>query len=1165
MISALFFKKWTAWTAVSISLFVMISCQGPDEKVSPRPMEVLFLGHGSVHHNSRAYEPMLQAQLAPEGFNFTYTEDLDDLKTDNLSKYDALILFANHDEISQPQADGLLTFVKDGGGFVPIHCASFCFRNNSEVVKLIGGQFESHDTATFTAKIIALDHPALEGFEEFTSWDETYKHAKLTKDIEVLMERVDGEEKEPYTWVKQYGRGRVFYTALGHDERTWSKPEFIALIEGGLRWAIGDVKSKALDSLDLPELEYTSAKIPNYEKRDPPPMLQKPLSAESSQKRIQVPPGFTLKLFAKEPDILNPISMAWDERGRLWILETRDYPNEIKSEDGVGSDRIKILEDTDGDGSADKFTVFADGLSVPTSMVFSNGGVIVSQAPHFLFLKDTDGDDVADERRILFSGWGTFDTHAGPSNLQYGMDNQIWGVVGYSSFEGRVGEQDHSFRQGAYRFIPDGSSLEFMGSTSNNTWGLGFTEDFDVLISTANNTHSAFLGIPERYFEDVEGLKIKSVKKIDGHYGFHPNTENFRQVDVFGGFTAAAGHHLYTARTYPEYYWNRVALVCEPTGHLLHQAIVEPSGAGYVERDGWNLLASSDEWVSPVHAQVGPDGAVWIADWYNFIIQHNPTPTGFENGKGNAHINPLRDKQHGRIYRLAYGEEADVEYPDLQSLDMAVATLENDNLLWRMHAQRLIVEAKYVDCQSRLLEMLENQRTDKLGLAPGALHALWTLEGLGLVSEDHLEVAQAVGQALQHNSASVRKNAIRVLGASGLKNALVSGKDMVHDEDPGVRLAAILYLIEHGKTEEVGETLYALSNEESVLSDEWLARAVYVGTVHHRESFSKAMYRHAPHKISDGYKENKELVDWSGDEVDTEAWSVLSVPGRWSDTKVSELQDFDGVVWVRKEFELPSDMARRSGVLKLGPIDDSDVTYLNGKQIGSSTNKSNEERTYRIPSNLLRSGKNQLSIRITDDRGRGGIHDKEAQLLLTAGTGEIELSGDWKFKIEEQFFPERAIFEDGLGIVDLFLKYHGPYASALSKTLPAVSAYDQIVTIKTIPDQMKYDVPEFTVQAGQRVRIQLENNDGMQHNMLIGSPGSLEVIGKAADAMAQVADAADKGYIPVVPDVLASVGLVDPGSTAEMIWDVPDEVGEYVYVCTFPGHWRTMNGIIHVI
>ena len=146
-------------------------------------------------------------------------------------------------------------------------------------------------------------------------------------------------------------------------------------------------RQRLLAKLDLPTLEYSEAKIPNYEERDPAPKLQTPLSPEASQKRIQIPPGFNLQLFASEPDIINPISMAWDHRGRLWVIETQDYPNEINVLDGVGNDRIKILEDTNGDGRADKFTVFADKLSVPTSLVFSQGGIIVSQAPHFLFFK----------------------------------------------------------------------------------------------------------------------------------------------------------------------------------------------------------------------------------------------------------------------------------------------------------------------------------------------------------------------------------------------------------------------------------------------------------------------------------------------------------------------------------------------------------------------------------------------------------------------------------------------------------------------------------------------------------------------------------------------------------------------------------------------------------
>src|SRR5690606_6409250 len=303
-------------------------------------------------------------------------------------------------------------------------------------------------------------------------------------------------------------------------------------------------------------------RIPNYERRNPPPKYQEPLSPEESMKHIQVPPGFELQLFASEPDIVKPIAMAWDERGRLWIAETVDYPNNI-TPGQPGNDRITILEDTVGDGRADKFTVFADSLNIPTSLIFANGGVIVTQAPDILFLKDTDGDDRADVREVLVSGFGTRDTHAGPSNLRYGFDNRIWGAVGYSAFE----QGDVAFSQSIWSMKPDGSDMRHEASFSNNTWGLGFSETNEIFGSTANNTHAVYVGIPHRYNKGVQGLPNRAGSmKIDGHYAMAPLTPNVRQVDVFGGFTAASGFNLYTARTYPQEYWNRIALVGEPTG-----------------------------------------------------------------------------------------------------------------------------------------------------------------------------------------------------------------------------------------------------------------------------------------------------------------------------------------------------------------------------------------------------------------------------------------------------------------------------------------------------------------------------------------------------------------------------------------------------------------------
>ena len=163
------------------------------------------------------------------------------------------------------------------------------------------------------------------------------------------MERKDGDHIEPWTWTNEYKDGRMFYTAYGHDERTWSNPGFHDLMKRGILWAVGDKAAGKADKLSFPQPKYTEAKIPNYEKRDPPLKLQQGLSPEESMQLTQVPIGFELELFAAEPDIINPIAMAWDERGRLWVIETVDYPNTVRSDDGVGDDRVKICEDTNGD------------------------------------------------------------------------------------------------------------------------------------------------------------------------------------------------------------------------------------------------------------------------------------------------------------------------------------------------------------------------------------------------------------------------------------------------------------------------------------------------------------------------------------------------------------------------------------------------------------------------------------------------------------------------------------------------------------------------------------------------------------------------------------------------------------------------------------------------
>ncbi len=846
-----------------------------------KPLKVLFLGDRG-HHRPRAMYQVLQPVLAEREIALDYTRDMGDINADNLKNYNALLVFANIDAIDPEPAKAILDYVAGGGGFVPLHCASFCFRNSDELVKLIGGQFLRHGTGTFSTTISKPDHPVMQGFGGFESWDETYVHHKHNEENrDVLSHRVDGDEREPWTWVRTHEKGRVFYTAWGHDERTWENPGFQNLVERGIRWAAGDDPSVVPDfgentqdgntPFPVPEMtkqrkdvepfEYIDVgpKIPNYRpgaawgtQDEPRTMMQKPLSPEESLKHIVTPVGFHVELFASEPDLGGkPICMAWDERGRLWLAETYDYPNEMQR-DGAGRDRIRICEDTDGDGRADKFTVFAEELSIPTTLTFARGGLIVQNARETLFLKDTDGDDVADERQVLFTGWAMGDTHGGVSNFRYGLDNWIWAMQGYNNSAPVVnGERQPVFRQGFFRFKPDGSELEFLRSTDNNTWGLGLSEAGIVFGSTANRNPSVYMPIPNRYYEGVRGWRPSLVlRMISDTYRFDPITENVRQVDQHGGYTAGAGHALYTAREYPQEYWNRVAFVNGPTGHLVGAFVIDSEGADYHTTSPFNLFASDDEWTAPIAAEVGPDGNVWVLDWYNYIVQHNPTPRGFETGRGNAYETDLRDKKHGRIYRVVYhGEDETWEPTPASPISLAnatpeklVETLAHDTMLWRLHAQRLLVERGETDVVPQLIALVADQSTDATGLNAGAVHALQTLHGLGVFAEDRSrDSAHAATVALAHPSYAVRRTALQVIPRNATSANAIVTSGLLMDDHPQVRLAAFLTLAEMPCGEKLVPAIVRAAADPINREDRWIPDAVTALGAHLAPSFLQSI------------------------------------------------------------------------------------------------------------------------------------------------------------------------------------------------------------------------------------------------------------------------------------------------------------------------------------
>ncbi|MXV16787.1 PVC-type heme-binding CxxCH protein [Hufsiella ginkgonis] len=1207
------------------------------EADGPRRAEILFLGNLSKHHDSGKYAPSLAIDLFARNINITYTTDTADLNPATLGKYDGMIIYANYDKINPLQEKALKDFVEGGKGLIPLHCASACFTNSDWYIQAVGGKFKSHGTGVFKTTTVLASHPVMNGVNEFASWDESYVHERVNPDKTVLQERTNSDgTREPWTWVRTQGKGRVFYTAGGHNDSTWTQPDFVKLIGNGVLWAIGDKVAAEVAAFHPPVLKYNDTTIvPNYPRPVPytslnatparAPRYQYALSAEESMKTMQVPSGFEVKLFASEPDITNPIAMQWDEHGRLWIVESVDYPNTFVETDGASNDRIKICEDTDGDGKADKFTVFADKLNIPTSLVFANGGIIVSMAPGFLFLKDTNGDDKADIRQTIGSGWGKGDTHAGPSNLQYGFDNKIWGVLGYSGYSGKIDGPNNGVRpaQALYRLNPDGTQLEFLAQSTNNTWGLGFTEDNHVFVSTANGDHSDYFSMPARYMQYTlppatvtaaaptgpgnrqgrsAAATLQPLQIIQGHLDMHTLTPNLRQVDVWGGFTAAAGHHFYTARNYPKEYWNRVALINEPTGRLLHRGIIERKGAGFTEKDGWNLLASNDEWVGPVQAEVGPDGNVWVADWYNYIIQHNPTPgpnvsqgKQFKTGQGNAYETPMRDIQYGRIYRIVYKNgksftPVKLSKNDLQGL---INALKSDNMFWRMTAQRLLVEAKNPAAPAELYKIINNRSVDEIGLNGAAVNALWTLSGLKAFTAP--AAVQVATQALSHPAAGVRRAAAEVLPKTQATAAAILRAGLLTDKDLNVRMHAMVVLAGLPASAATGEALYKASADPQNAGDEWIAKALLAAAANNRAGFIAAL----PMEL--------QMTDLSSLQALTlpqrvlkaltsETYSYMILPADAPASRVITPFPID----VRsKELTIRTTVGprgfggRNGGQQQQQPTASGPVRgfiigqggALNGFGLYLQDGKVNfvvkqNGKTYRAVTTDPLPDRFALQARLATDGTMSVLVDQQPAASAKAPSGFVSaLPGLVRFGADKPVaaadkmgtYPGSFDFTGTAQDLSINLTSklthagHTMKPSAPARVVPAAPKGKTLVLeINTVPEAMKFDTKLFMVKAGQKVIINFNNNDSQLHNLVIGKPGSLNKIGMAANALAADPKGLEKGYVPDIAEVIESTPLLKGDANFTLEFTAPARPGDYPFMCTFPGHWMMMNGIMRV-
>jgi putative membrane-bound dehydrogenase-like protein len=528
-----------------------------------------------------------------------------------------------------------------------------------------------------------------------------------------------------------------------------------------------------------------------------------PLAPRDELRTFHLPPGFRIELVASEPNVVDPVAIAFDEDGRMFVAEMPGYPNAGVGTGDIRSGKIKLLEDRDGDGFYEHFTTFAEGLRFPTSIQLWNGGVLVSVAPEILFFEDTDGDGIADRKRTLYTGFGLENIQQLINSLQWGLDNWVYGCAGSNGGTVRSVEKPDmppvALNNRGVRFHPtQPGSLE--PTSGGGQFGLA-SDAWQNWFTATNSQHLRQIVLPDHYLRRNPNLAVPAVTiDIPDHAAAckvfrispfeawrvertrrrkqGPDSQRFPSTELVpGGFiTSACSPVVYTADLFPEEYRNNV-FVCDPANNLVHRDILIPHGATFVAQRAETdreFLASIDTWFRPVNLTIGPDGALYVVDFYREVIE-TPLSLPDDIKKG---LN-LESRRRGRIWRIVPDKAKPGPRPALRKArsEELVQQLANPNSWWRLTAQRLLVERQDRSVVPALEKLARESKS-----AYGRAHGLWTLDGLGALPDEL--VIHALGDPLPE----VREQALRLAEKPLIKSYEVRKAATDLDEDPSPRV-----------------------------------------------------------------------------------------------------------------------------------------------------------------------------------------------------------------------------------------------------------------------------------------------------------------------------------------------------------------------------------------
>ena len=768
-------------------------------RADKRPRVVFIIGENE-YHTWETLPAFARNELAWRGFDCSFvtagTDPKDNVFTNFEVIKDADLLFLSARRRTPPKE--LMALIRAhldaGKPLIGIRTASHAFGAEAEDaqhegwpsfdVDVLGCNYQNHynnsgpNAAPTEVRISPGAHPILTGLptNELEVQGSLYKSRNPAPTVTPLMtgRLAGGSEIEPVAWINTAHNRRVFYTSLG-TPANFQQSFFRELLLNGISWALNRPIPPVL--AQRPGSAPAPAKAVVQPQTVPAAGDQKvqdlPLTPAESLAAFKIADDLEIEQVLAEPQVRQPVFMNFDERGRLWVVEYLQYPNpaglKMLSHDSVwravydkvppppphqfvGADKISIYEDTHGDGVFDQHKVFAEGLNIVTAVTKGRGGVWVLNPPYLLFYPDKNNDDIPDgDPQVILSGFGLEDTHSVVNSLRWGPDGWLYGCQGSTVTASvmRPGLDREpiakTMGQQIWRYHPETKRFEVFAEGGGNTFGLE--------IDAQGRIFSGHNGGDTRGFHYMQGAYLQ--KGFEKHgplsnpyaFGYFPPMPN-PPVERF-----THNFIIYDGGALPDHYRGKLFGI-EPLQGRVVETDIEPDGSTFKTFDLAHPVTTSEQWFRPVDIKVGPDGAIYIADWYDSQVNH------YRNHEGQI------DKSNGRIYRLNAKGAPPIKPFDLNKLSSPelVDLLGHTNKWFRQEALRLIGDRKDPSVVPALRNLVEKS-TGQL-----ALESFWALNLSGGLDDE------TALKNLDHCDPFVRMWDVRLLGDERKVSAAVAQK-----------------------------------------------------------------------------------------------------------------------------------------------------------------------------------------------------------------------------------------------------------------------------------------------------------------------------------------------------------------------------------------------------